>query len=342
MKIILLLLMICIPFSVSATEKIRIGVTESVPFAIKGTDANGNTHWSGITIQLWEDIADDLDMDYEYVDLPLEDNLSAVADPKGDIDIAVGAMSITASREAILDFSHPYFMSGLGVVTKTESSNALSVYGLGLLKAVGIMMFVIVALGLMFVVIERKHNKEFKNIDDGMWFALVTMTTTGYGDKVPLTRRGRLFAGCIMVVSAIMFPALVGGIVANITIDQYNSKIESVDDLDTSRVGIISGTSAATYLRKNGIAFVEFNSIDDLLMAISKNKVDGGVYDKPMLQYHVKQYSDLSVLSDTFERQYYGFALRDNTNLREDINTEILSKSNSLVWLSTINQYLSR
>lgn len=45
----------------------------------------------------------------------------------------------------------------------------------------------------------------FKNIEDGIWWAWVTVTTVGYGDVVPETSSGRLLAGLVMLLGMGLF-----------------------------------------------------------------------------------------------------------------------------------------
>mgnify|MGYP001276434423 FL=1 len=67
------------------------------------------------------------------------------------------------------------------------------------------LIFFIFLFGYLFYVSEP----EVKNLGDGIWWALVTITTVGYGDITPLTTVGRV------VASSLMFLGL--GLIATIT-----------------------------------------------------------------------------------------------------------------------------
>jgi voltage-gated potassium channel len=63
--------------------------------------------------------------------------------------------------------------------------------------------------------LERSTQPElFGSIPAALWWAIVTLTTTGYGDVIPLTPLGRLLAGIVMVSGIIVF-ALWAGILAS-------------------------------------------------------------------------------------------------------------------------------
>ncbi len=53
--------------------------------------------------------------------------------------------------------------------------------------------------GLSLFIIERGHNPEFDSLADALWWALVTITTVGFGDITPITGLGRVVAGFLMV-----------------------------------------------------------------------------------------------------------------------------------------------
>ena len=58
-------------------------------------------------------------------------------------------------------------------------------------------------------ILERVFDhKEFHTTGKGLWFALETVTTVGYGDVTPSARSGRIIAGVIML-AGIAFLAII-------------------------------------------------------------------------------------------------------------------------------------
>lgn len=57
-----------------------------------------------------------------------------------------------------------------------------------------------------------------------MWWAVVTLTTIGYGDVYPITIPGKIIAG-ISVIFGIGMIALPGGIIASTLIENARKKI---------------------------------------------------------------------------------------------------------------------
>ena len=79
-----------------------------------------------------------------------------------------------------------------------------------LFKIYRIQRFLMVQFGLIFVVagltpvFETGHaDANILTFSDGLWWALVTATSTGYGDYVPVTWEGRLM-GTVLMFSGIM------------------------------------------------------------------------------------------------------------------------------------------
>jgi voltage-gated potassium channel len=50
------------------------------------------------------------------------------------------------------------------------------------------------------VLIHFTDKKNYPNIGDGLWWAIQTVTTVGYGDLVPTSTAGRIVAALVMIV----------------------------------------------------------------------------------------------------------------------------------------------
>ena len=74
---------------------------------------------------------------------------------------------------------------------------------------------------LMYFAEYRTHPTGFQSIPDSMYWALITLTTVGYGDITPITVAGKLIAVGSAILGVIVV-ALVTGIVAS----SFNSQME--------------------------------------------------------------------------------------------------------------------
>ncbi len=91
----------------------------------------------------------------------------------------------------------------------------------------------ILAASGIYLIEHEVQPDAFGSIPAAMWWALVTLTTVGYGDVTPITPGGRVFGGLITVIGVGMV-ALPAGILASGFSDQirrrreaFNAEIES-------------------------------------------------------------------------------------------------------------------
>lgn len=68
--------------------------------------------------------------------------------------------------------------------------------------------FLIVGAGGVFAYLEER------DLVDGIWYAIVTVTTVGYGDVVPETENGRLFGTFLILVGVVLFSLVTANISA--------------------------------------------------------------------------------------------------------------------------------
>ena len=85
----------------------------------------------------------------------------------------------------------------------------------------------------------------FQSIPEGMWWALATLTTIGYGDAVPHTPAGKIFGAMIMVLGLGLF-ALPIGIVATAFVNEIHRRDFVVTWGMVARVPLFSTLNAAS------------------------------------------------------------------------------------------------
>ncbi|MGE4557308.1 MAG: transporter substrate-binding domain-containing protein [Desulfovibrionaceae bacterium] len=76
---------------------------------------------AGFDVDLWKAMADKMGLDYTLKPMDFDHLIPALRN--GELDAAIGALSITSQREKIVDFSQPYFESGLIIAVRTDNES---------------------------------------------------------------------------------------------------------------------------------------------------------------------------------------------------------------------------
>jgi voltage-gated potassium channel len=73
---------------------------------------------------------------------------------------------------------------------------------------IALLMVIFSAIAILQV--ETDQNSNIKTAEDAIWWAYVTITTVGYGDKFPVTTEGRIIAAALMTVGVGVFGTFAG------------------------------------------------------------------------------------------------------------------------------------
>ncbi|MFT4605251.1 MAG: polar amino acid transport system substrate-binding protein [Rhodothermales bacterium] len=344
-----LLLILIAPGAAAQTSRtpLKIATKDAPPFALRGEDGE----WEGISISLWETVADSLGIEYTWDETDLAGMLTAMEE--GTHAAGVGALTLTGEREKAFDFTHPFHISGLGIAVRSgETSGTFSKLrsfaSLQFLQVVGLLFVVLLTVGVLIWLFERKRNPEHfggsaaEGITSGFWWSAVTMTTVGYGDKAPSTLAGRIVGLLWMFVGIIIISSFTAAMTTALTVSQLESAIGGPEDLPSVRVGTVGASTSAAYLDGRRVKYREFESTEDALGALAREEVDAVVYDAPILRYLVNQAHAglIHVLAAEFETQYYGIAIPENSPLRDQINRVLLETIDQPHWQDTLYRYL--
>ncbi|MFW5743782.1 MAG: ion channel [Spirochaetota bacterium] len=99
-------------------------------------------------------------------------------------------------------------------------------------RPVIIILFFLVAAGALSVFLESRSNEQFRNLMDGLWWTIVTFTTTGYGDKVPETIGGQILA-IVTIFVGVGAMSLLSGALASLFVERNTRARRGLMDFKT-------------------------------------------------------------------------------------------------------------
>jgi polar amino acid transport system substrate-binding protein len=314
------------------TRTLRVATGQIPPFVLKQGD-----ELTGFSVDLWTVLARRLNAGFQLVEMGLhseKEQLQAVQ--RGDADVAISAIAITAEREELVDFSVPYFDSGLQIIVRDDSGSpfltamgSLFSWAIGQLFGVGIILVVLLANVLWFV--ERGSNPYFQKgylpgIMDGIWGVMLIIATGEHGDRDTPSLVKRLTVVLMWLFGVVLIAQFTATVTSSLTVQQMQSSIQGPGDLPGKTIATVPGSIAADYLSQAGLRFINVATADDGYNMLVQGQVQAIVYDAPTLQYWAAKRGKgvLQVVGPIFRPEKYGIAVAAGSPLRKQINEALL------------------
>ena len=346
----------CIAFvlGLSLTGKIlaqdsvlQVAVYENAPYAYR----NDLGHWEGLSVELWESVMAEGEFECEYHPMTMNELLAKVS--AQEVDVGIGAITITHEREQRVDFSHAVFRSGTGIAYRSQLRNRSLIsilpqilIQIGLI-AVGVAVLLAVS-GWAVWLLERNRDdssfaKDHRGFGTAFWWAAVTMTTVGYGDTTPRSTLGRAFAVVWMFSGILLVSMLTASITSILTLEGLHEENWETADLSELRVGAVRDSSGAEFLQRWNMAHTEFESLTEALAAAEKKQIDAVVNSIGTLQYLIHtEHADgqLKLAPNLLNESHISLALAPDSPHREVINRAVLKRLQSDGWETMLKRYL--
>jgi ABC-type amino acid transport substrate-binding protein len=315
--------------SAQPESRVKVGISPFSPFVIlKGTEP------TGASIDFWHQIALKLNIDYEFVECTgVVDKLNRLQE--GRIDIAIGGITITSEREEMFDFTYPMINTGLDILILNSDSPSLmsfisAIFTKNKLMILAGVLILIVIAGHVIWLVERSskrttttfNQKYFPGVFEGMYWALVTASTVGYGDKVPKRWVGRILAGILILIFLPIFGYFIAQLSSDLTVRSLKYDISGPEDLANRTVAVVKGTTSEDFMEHQRSHIYAFDNIDKAYVALLAETVDAVVYDAPILLYYANGdgKGKVSVVGKKFAPQDYAIAVPQGSKWREKIN----------------------
>jgi polar amino acid transport system substrate-binding protein len=311
---------------------LRVATRQVRPFVF---EENGRL--TGFSVELWKEIARQMNVKWQFVIKPtVNELLTSVNDHEAVLGIA--AISITAERELLWDFSQPMFEGGLQILVPSQSvqGSVLSaavagVFSSTILPTVGIVLLIILLFAHLVWFFERRnangmlvHRAYFPGIFESCWWAASTLATQA--DQMPRAALARVLAVIWMFTSVVFIAYFTAAVTSSLTVQQLRGEINGPDDLPGKRVASVQGSTSAEYLRQLNVEPVEFAGVEEALDALRQGQTDAVVYDAPVLLHYAAHEGkgQLQTVGPIFRKENYGIAFPSNSPYRKPVNEALL------------------
>ena len=349
---VLFLLSLLLSFGLQAQPekpRARVAVHVCPPFVIEKGEG-----YTGLSLFLWEAIAEALEVDYEIQPYSLKDMLATVA--AGDADIGVSCLSITSEREKVLDFSHAFYETHRAILVKQRGylgaikrffSSAKVLIGIAIVSGAALLV------GGFFFFLEHRINPKLYSMES--WYGKLTeafivgllFVTRGpirfYEFKTPTAR---VLSALLAVGSTVLIASITAVLAGAFTLQQLRSDITGPGDLAHVRVGALEASTSSSYLTEIGVKHRTYSDLEQMIEVLDVGKLDAVVSDEAVLKYTVNngraqgRYGSLTVLPYQLDKQNYGFALPDESPHMEVLDQALLTVRKSAAWRRELVNYL--
>jgi polar amino acid transport system substrate-binding protein len=279
-----------------------------------------------------------------------DDGFACVNDGNGDV--YVSAPTMTYSRETIVDFTFPFFKTGLGVaVTVDNDPSKQTAAFFNTLFSPGTLSFLFSLISVLWAVAslvwclemvgsEEIRLRSIKFFDSSPIFGMIEALTWAFFTLVtprsykppnhPISKK----LGSMLSFLTVVFAATITSLITSAMLAQPDIKINVVEDIGNKKLvkmvaRITDKSISQIFIDAQGWTNTkDYASLDLALAALKRGEVNAVVYDKPMLLYAQKvqaqavQAGDealsktnlmLSTLPLQFEPQEYGFVLPETS-----------------------------
>jgi polar amino acid transport system substrate-binding protein len=347
------------PASVSAwaaaqheTETLRVAVYDVPPYGY--VESNGSM--SGVSVDLWRRVAEQMEWSFHLI--PVSDMESILSGlEQGRFDVAIGAITITPERAARVDFSYPAHRSGVALALRKETGPMVALVSYWtavseLSPLILVIVAMLIVIGLAMWVVEKRDRSAAQGSDsavvslrDGLYWAVVTMTTVGYGDKTPKTMPGRVVAMVWMLSSLVLVSLLSTSLVSRLTAERVESRdLAASIDLRERKLAAVAQSSGAEYLDELHLQYAKYKDLPEALDALVSGRSNAVVNSVGALQYFVaKRYARvLEIPQGVLAPAYMAIALPEHSPIKKPIDRALIKITNSPEWRLLEERFFTR
>ncbi len=352
LKILLFLVMVTFAmtsFSQTERDTLLVGVYLEPPYVMKDSEQQ----LEGLSIDLWEEIASEIDVPFTYVEFSDEISIVRALD-YDELDIAINPMTNSPVRVDKFEVTQPFYSSSIGVAITTKSQSQFSIFlsyffSKDFLNVIMLLFIILLIFGALSWFVERRVNKYqfrpgIKGLFDGIWWAAVTMTTVGYGDKAPKTNAGKTIAVIWMFTAVFVIANFTATVASTLTVNTLEARISGLEDLKAIEdVGVVGASEGEDFLREENMTPSEtYRRPIQALRALARKDIHILLHDKTSMEYLIQTnrlQDRVQLLPLAFNKQYCSFLMPKSHPDFDAVNRSIVKYIGEPSWQDILKKY---
>ncbi|CAH2062148.1 unnamed protein product, partial [Iphiclides podalirius] len=346
----------------------RVGTAPAIPWTMPKldpagkplVDEDGQPLFHGYCIDLIEKLSQTMGFDYEIVSprsggfghrLPNGSWNGVVGDlMRGETDIAVAALTMTAEREEVIDFVAPYFEQTGILIAIRKPIRKTSLFKFMTVLRTEVWLSIVAALlltGVMIWLLEKYSPYSARNnpdaypypcreftLKESFWFALTSFTPQG-GGEAPKALSGRTLVAAYWLFVVLMLATFTANLAAFLTVERmqlHSSRVwkeitlNATSDQAQYRVWdypireqyghILLAINASGPVADAESGFREVNEHTEADFAF--------IHDSAEIKYEVTRNCNLTEVGEVFAEQPYAIAVQQGSRLQESLSRALL------------------
>ncbi|MEE3003297.1 MAG: transporter substrate-binding domain-containing protein [Pseudomonadota bacterium] len=288
----------------SEKNPIKVAVPPAEPFSYEK-----NGEYTGMVIDYWEKIAEKNNWHFVYLSAPDSYNQAAVEVGKGTYDIAIGNYSSTLWRSNWVNFSRPYLLSYIAIVTSSTNNNIftniINVFTKSMLPILALVVFIFFIASSVFWYLEKKKHKY--DVSDSLFSTSIAMLSGNVIDN-PSTNLNRFIFICILIAGIILQAIVIATITeATLAIEKISDPYNNQFDLIGKKLLVEKGSSFREVLSKKGARPIEYPGNAEQTEAYfvdNKDNYGGYVTDHALAYITANKSKHLGIMLSSYNIQY--------------------------------------
>ncbi|OGT54619.1 MAG: hypothetical protein A3F17_09150 [Gammaproteobacteria bacterium RIFCSPHIGHO2_12_FULL_41_15] len=308
--------------STPTPQKLKVGYILGAPFVM-----HKESKLTGIAIEIWQAIAQRLNLQYSYIPLSQQTDQDVLAIKQNKIDILIGPIVPSYMRTQHADFTRPFITDSIGLVISNRTNFWTLIFS-SLKNIFGPILFI--SFGIMFIYINVIWYIEHKNIPDFpktywagikylFWINLLKRSI-----NTPVSTIGKLIHFFWLIVGTVVLSSFYAVLTSTLTSSMQQSiPIKNVHELKQLRLVTIKGSYAENIARLEDIDSTSVMTRKEAFEALDKQKADGMLDHHFIAADYIKQnelQKKYSMSTYVLKHDSYAFALKYGNPLRNQLN----------------------